>query len=188
MKKRATFLDFDDSFSFNIVQELVSIGLGVNVLHWMDFEELPETDLLVLGPGPGHPDDYQRIFPLIETWMKERRPLLGICLGHQIFWRMQGEEILQSKEPLHGQKIKLQLDSGWQEWLSLPAEVEVQRYNSLAVTAQSALRNPFFINCFQNDEIVMTRGEHLLTYQFHPESMGTSYRRSFFLPILTQLV
>lgn len=186
--KKVCFLDFDDSFTYNIIQELTELSFTVEVLHWQDFERLPVCDLLVLGPGPGHPDDYQRIFPLLRQWLLEKRALFAVCLGHQIFWRLQGEEIIQSKEPLHGQKIKLDLTPEWQEWLQLPAEVWVQRYNSLAVMGQSASRNPYFKNLSVDDEIVITRGEKLLSYQFHPESMGTSYRRSFFLPLLRELV
>lgn len=186
--KKVCFLDFDDSFTYNIIQELTDLKLKVEVVHWQDFEQLPQSDLLVLGPGPGHPDDYQRIFPLVQQWLDRKLPLFAICLGHQIFWRLQGEDIVQSKEPLHGQKIKLKLTPDWQQWLNLPSEVWVQRYNSLAVMGQSGLRNPYLKNLLADDEIVMTRGENILTYQFHPESMGTSFRRSFFLPLTRELV
>lgn len=183
--KKVLFLDFDDSFSYNIIQELTEIGFSVEVMHWLDFETLPETDLLVIGPGPGHPDDYQRIFPLLQEWHAQRKPLFGVCLGHQIFWRLQGEDIVQSKEPLHGQRITLSLNSEWQKWLGLKtSEVKVQRYNSLAVPAQSAVRNPYLTNFMVDEEIVMTRGANVLTYQFHPESLGTDDRKSFFQPLL----
>ncbi len=186
--KKATFIDFDDSFTYNVVQELTEVGFEVEVLHWMDFEVLPQVGLLVLGPGPGHPDDYQRIFPLIQDWLKQKRPLFGLCLGHQIYWKLQGEEVIRSKDPVHGQKIKLHLNSSWQDWLALPAEVLVQRYNSLAVPAQAAIRNPHVQNVIEHEEILITRGEKVITYQFHPESVGTSYRRSFFRPIFRDLV
>lgn len=185
---KALMIDFDDSFTFNIVQELTSLGFDVELLHWLDFEYLPVCDLLVLGPGPGHPDDYQRIFGLIEEWLKQKRALFGVCLGHQIFWRIQGEPILQSKEPLHGQKVLIKLNSDWQNWLKLPREVYVQRYNSLSVLAQSQIRFPHLTNFIADDEILMTRGEKLLTYQFHPESMGTSFRQSFFRPLVDEIV
>jgi anthranilate/para-aminobenzoate synthase component II len=38
---RATFVDFDDSFSYNVVQELEEIGISVDVINWKDFEALP---------------------------------------------------------------------------------------------------------------------------------------------------
>ncbi len=188
MKKNVCFIDFDDSFSYNIIQELNDIGLRVRVLHWMDMETLPSEEILILGPGPGHPDDYQRIFPVLQEWLKARRPFFGVCLGHQIFWRLQGESVVRSREPMHGQSIELMLDKQWQEFLSLPEKIRVQRYNSLAVPAQATLRNPVLENFIAGDEILITKGEGVLTYQFHPESMGTSFRRSFFRPLLNHLV
>lgn len=188
MKKRICFIDFDDSFSYNIIQEVHELGLDVRVLHWMDFDSLPPEEILILGPGPGHPDDYQRIFPQLQDWMRAQRPLFGICLGHQIFWRLQGESVVRSREPIHGQSVELKLDPEWQDYLRLPEKIQVQRYNSLAVPAQAALRNPQVKNFIVNDEILMTRGERVLTYQFHPESMGTSFRRSFFRPLTYDLV
>lgn len=180
---KATFIDFDDSFTFNVIQELTEVGFQVSVVHWKDYENNPEEGLLVLGPGPGHPDDYQQIFPLIQTWIENERPLFGVCLGHQIFWRIQGEEVLRSKMPIHGQKIKLELTPAWKEWLGVKGEVYVQRYNSLAVLGQSAIRNPYFQNFIQDDEILITKTPHVITYQFHPESIGTTYRKEFMSPV-----
>jgi anthranilate/para-aminobenzoate synthase component II len=42
---------------------------------------------------------------------------------------------------------------------------------------QAAVRNPFFQNFIQNDEILITKTPHIITYQFHPESIGTSFRK-----------
>lgn len=176
---KATFIDFEDSFSFNVVQELTNVGFTVEVINWQDYEKNPESGLLVLGPGPGHPDDYQRVYPLVREWLSRKGPLFGVCLGHQIFWRLQNEEVLRSKWPLHGQKIKLELTNEWREWLDIKDDVYVQRYNSLAVLAQSAWRNPEYRHFIQQDEILITRSSHIITYQFHPESIGTTYREHF---------
>ncbi len=181
--KKALFIDFDDSFTWNVIQELEISGFEVTVLHWMDLESVPDTDLLVLGPGPGHPDDYQRIFSVINEWLKMKKPFFGLCLGHQIFWRIRGETIYRSKEPLHGQRIILDLDNRWQEWLKLPAQVKVQRYNSLSVTEEVSIRNPDMQNLLRDGEVMISRGEKILTYQFHPESVGTSFRQGFFRPL-----
>jgi len=186
--KTALFIDFDDSFSYNIIQELMELGIKVKAIHWKDFESRPTEDLLVLGPGPGHPDDYQNIYPLVQEWLDQKRPFFGVCLGHQIFWRLQGEEIIRSKTPLHGQKILLNLDKMWRSWLNLSGKVFVQRYNSLCVPAQATLRNPYIENFIQDDEVLISKGSHFITYQFHPESLGTSYRKSFFMPILRVIV
>lgn len=187
--KKALFIDFDDSFSWNVIQELETAGFAVTVLHWMDLEDkVPETDLLVLGPGPGHPDDYQRIFPLIGEWLDEKKPFFGLCLGHQIFWRIRGENVYRSKDPVHGQRVSLTLDKEWQEWLRLPPNVRVQRYNSLSVMEEVSTRNPDVLNLLSEGEVMISRGKRFLTYQFHPESVGTSFRQAFFRPLHTFFV
>lgn len=189
MKKNATFIDFDDSFSWNVVQELTDIGFDLTVVNWKDFEVLPTSGLLVLGPGPGHPDDYQRIFPLVRDWLAAKKPFFGVCLGHQIFWRLQGEDVIRSKIPLHGQKVLLDLNPEWRAWLDCAEKkIFVQRYNSLTVIGDAQIRNPIFRSFIQDDEILMTRGEQVITYQFHPESLGTSFRDAFFRPLLRDLV
>lgn len=186
--KRALYLEFDDSFSFNVISELTKLPLEVVVVHWMDFESTDGFDLIVLGPGPGHPDDYQRIFPLIENWISDERPLLGICLGHQIYWRLLGEDVIRSKEPLHGQKVKLNLTPEWTSWLGVSGEVWVQRYNSLSVMGQVSTRYPHLKTFEVDGEIMITKGEKVITYQFHPESVGTTLPECFFRPVLRELV
>lgn len=181
--KKALFIDFDDSFTWNVIQELEVAGFEVTVLHWMDLDSISNTDLLVLGPGPGHPDDYQRIFPVITDWLKRKKPFFGLCLGHQIFWRIRGENIYRSKDPLHGQRIVLELESSWQEWLGLKSQATVQRYNSLCVTDEVSIRNPDIQSLTKDGEVMISRGENVLTYQFHPESVGTSFRQGFFRPL-----
>jgi anthranilate/para-aminobenzoate synthase component II len=109
-------------------------------------------------------------------------------LGHQIYWRLLGEGVVRSKEPLHGQKVSLILNETWQDFFQLPEELKVQRYNSLGVPAQAALRHPELKNVLIDDEIMISRTKSVLTYQFHPESLGTMCRQSFFLPLLRDFV
>jgi anthranilate/para-aminobenzoate synthase component II len=187
--KKALFIDFDDSITWNVIQELETANFSVSVLHWMDLDEtVPETDLLVLGPGPGHPDDYQTIFPVLTDWIEKKRPVFGLCLGHQILWRLRGEMVYRSKEPVHGHRVELTLDKNWQEFLSLPPKVKVQRYNALSVAGEVSIRNPDVRNVLLEGEVMISRGEHFLSYQFHPESVGTSFRQAFFRPLQTFFV
>lgn len=180
--KKALFIDFEDSFSYNVVQELIEVGLIVEVLNWKEFHAIGEQDLLVLGPGPGHPDDYQRIFPLIQAWQNQNKKIFGVCLGHQILWSIEGLRIGPAVLPLHGQKIRMNLTKDWQKWLDLPEEIWVQRYSSLAVKALS--EDQTGENFLQDGEILMSRTKKFISYQFHPESVGTKCRQNFFRPIL----
>ena len=184
--RKALFLDCEDSFSYNLVQELTEVGLEVKVIHWSELTEDHLSDLLVLGPGPGHPDDYQSIYPLIQSWLDQDKKIFGVCLGHQILWRLLGHEVRRSQFPLHGQKIQLNLNKDWQQWLKLPAGTWVQRYNSLAVTGSPAKEG--VVTHEENSEIILSRSKNFISYQFHPESVGTNCRRSFFNVIFSNLL
>lgn len=184
--KNVLFLDFEDSFSFNVIQELAELNLNITTKLWSDFTGTESFDLLVLGPGPGHPDDYQQIFPEISKCLERKIKVFGLCLGHQILWRLQGLEVSRCSQPVHGQKVELTLDRDWQKFLGLPELIKVQRYNSLAVKSMSC---PEGYRCLIKDgEVIMSRNSHQLSYQFHPESVGTSCRRSFFRPLLQDLL
>jgi anthranilate/para-aminobenzoate synthase component II len=185
---KALFVDFDDSFSYNVIQELEELGIKVQVINWKDLELTPQTDLLIFGPGPGHPDEYQRLFPLLQEWLSKKKPFFGICLGHQIFWTLRGEKVIRSKEPLHGQKVRLHLSPFWKEWLKLDEDPWVQRYNSLCILGTAQIQNPDVLSFIQDDEILLTKGENVITYQFHPESVGTTFRAAFFAPLLEHFV
>lgn len=183
---RALFIDFEDSFTYNVVQELMVAGLDVQVVHWNFFSIDHQADLLVLGPGPGHPDDYQILYPLIQSWLNKGGKIFAICLGHQILWRMRGKEVTRSEHPRHGQKVILELADDWQQWLKVPARVAVQRYNSLAVRGRSFEQG--VESHLEEGEIMISRSENTISYQFHPESVGTKCRPAFFNVIFSDLL
>jgi len=185
---KALFVDFEDSFSYNVVQELVEAKIDVRVIHWRDFLGTESEDLLVFGPGPGHPREYQEIFKKLYFWLERKKYFLGICLGHQIFWSMSGAEVLNSKTPIHGQKIKLILDDEWRAFFELRSDPWVQRYNSLCVPQKFSSLKQELKHFIQEDEILISRGERILTYQFHPESVGTNYPKAFFRPLIRDFV
>jgi anthranilate/para-aminobenzoate synthase component II len=138
-------------------------------------------DLLVLGPGPGHPKDYSLIFQSIQDALIAQKKILGICLGHQLIWYLKGFEISKSQKPMHGQKFQVNLSEDWQRWLNREKIIWVQRYNSLSVKMNDLPFNVFGI--IMEGELIMSRFGTVITYQFHPESLGTKCRQSFFRPI-----
>jgi anthranilate/para-aminobenzoate synthase component II len=176
--KKILFLDFEDSFTYNVVQSFEQLEVYVDVISWSDFNSNFDHDLLVLGPGPGHPNDYLSIFPEIKNWLNQGKKLFGLCLGHQIFWQIHGLIIEKSSFPLHGQAIRLELNQDWENWLGFEPhhEVFVQRYNSLAVRGESELTKNFI----QEGEILISYNNQIITYQFHPESIGTTCPDVFF--------
>lgn len=177
------FIDFQDSFSFNVVQELMRLGFEVRVYTYPHHQEAWSYDLVVLGPGPGHPDEYKDVLPRILERLDTKKKIFGVCLGHQLIWRALGFPVEKSQIPLHGQKVKIELTSFWMNYLKLPEMVSVQRYNSLVVQVKESEVPDGITVLFSQDELQMSKGPSWLSYQFHPESVGTSFQKSFFLPL-----
>lgn len=172
MLDKIIIVDFEDSFTFNIANVLYPYEKRVKVLSHGDFFHslLPELlksnekHAVILGPGPGHPDDYERYYAEIKKIQESRNCyLMGICLGHQILGKLKGYEVRRSKTPMHGQSVEVHFRGRL---------VRVQRYNSLAV----------FIEGSERDIVEFERG---ISYQFHPESIGTRDNDIFFKDLLS---
>ncbi len=177
------FIDFKDSFSFNIVQLLIETGFDVDIFAYPDMKNIWDYDLVVLGPGPGHPSEYEIIISPLKQRLMSDKKTFGICLGHQLIWSALGFNIIKSKYPLHGQKIEIKLDEDWRSYLELPKKVTVQRYNSLVVDVAEGEVPAGIVTSFNQEELQMSRTKNWLSYQFHPESVGTSCQKSFFTPL-----
>ena len=186
MRSHAWLVDFEDSFTYNIAAEVEKQGLSCEIVPWQRLRdpfaskgvELPQ--LIILGPGPGHPDEYG-VGPRLSTLWSTGIPLCGICLGHQLIGQLLGLDVVRSKNPLHGEKQKLSVPPRWQK-LGLPASVEVQRYNSLAVKAQARLPDGWE-GWVHEGEYMGFAHARAISYQFHPESVGTSCPEAFFRPL-----
>ena len=175
-----TLLDFEDSFTFNIANELwTHFALKVEVIHYQEGlkRKYDQGDTVILGPGPGHPDDYRSIFNQVESLLNNQKiKVIGICLGHQIIWRLLGAEVEHSRDPIHGQSVLLSLDKFWKDEFKINKnQIRVQRYNSLVVDRKTMDQAKVAeYNClFLNDELMASKGPRLMTFQFHPESIGT---------------
>jgi para-aminobenzoate synthetase component 2 len=84
---RLLVLDNYDSFTFNLVQYLGELGAETDVVR-NDVAKAPELVArghagIVISPGPGDPSSAGESIPLVHACAEARRPLLGVCLGHQ---------------------------------------------------------------------------------------------------------
>lgn len=182
---KIAFIDFQDSFSFNVVQKLMEVGFEVSVFTYPDHQKAWDEEYVLLGPGPGHPREYKSILPFLSSRLKSDKKTFGVCLGHQLIWSALGYEVERSKLPLHGQKVKMELDQDWMNFLNLKKTIEVQRYNSLVVQLEKGESPPGVSVFFSQNELQMSRSKNWVSYQFHPESVGTSFQNSFFSVLKT---
>lgn len=193
--------DFNDSFTYNIFSVLRLMDSSVEIevipleraLSFLQIlSESKEKCGVILGPGPGHPNDYSHLMGTIQKLMDKKSIfLMGICLGHQLIWNCLGGETEHCGAPIHGQTQEYVIPPFLQEKLTLPDTITVQRYNSLAVKINTEqLRqkeNQGWKFLVKHDELVMSYLDNILTYQFHPESIGTMSSESFFNPLIQEV-
>lgn len=191
-QKQVVIIDFDDSFTFNIASELYLLGLNAKVIHYNLLPSLvldSEVGIVILGPGPGHPDDYSFYYPYLKQIINNTNIfVMGICLGHQLIWKLKGASIFRLKQPLHGHSCIMQIPA-WSKYfdhLVINKKVLVQSYNSLAVLYDADLM-PVSSNVIHGSQVMASLFFNGISFQFHPESIGTSYPRIFFGPLKKKL-
>lgn len=183
-------LDFEDSFTWNIACELEMIGLTSQIIPFSSVQNhlikcknnTSVKKILLFGPGPGHPDEY--IFlqnHIAELLGFNNYFFMGICLGHQLLWKTLGVGTIQSDYPMHGQSVDVTLPN-WNYFSKYlrGKKVAVQKYNSLKLDHKS-LHEQLDEHVFFQEESLIGQFKRGITYQFHPESVGTTYRSEFFL-------
>ena len=103
-------IDNYDSFTFNLVQYLGSIGQELKVFR-NDAITLDEIDRLaperiVISPGPGRPENSGIIIQVIGEF-SGRIPILGVCLGHQAIGAAFGGDVVSAPQIMHGKTSEI---------------------------------------------------------------------------------
>jgi len=170
-------IDNYDSFTWNLAQALMSLGEEVRVVRndaiTADEAEALDFDRLVLSPGPGRPEGAGRSIELVRRFAG-KKPILGVCLGHQAIAAAFGAKIARAKRMLHGKVDDITHD-GKTLFCDLPNPLRVMRYHSLVVDP-STLPAGFEVSATSPDgDIMGIRNAQMRMegVQFHPESIGT---------------
>lgn len=172
---RVLLVDHYDSFTYNLAQGLAVAGAEV-LVHRHDALGLAEAITLspthvVLSPGPGRPEDTVVSTAVLRHFMG-RRPVLGVCLGHQLMAQIHGGRIVRVP-PVHGRASPVTHD-GATLFAGLPDPFDAARYHSLAVDP-AALPAGFTVSAWSDDVIMGLRHDPTGAegVQFHPESILT---------------
>ena len=178
MGPRVLVIDNYDSFVYNLVQYLGELGADP-IVHRHDARSLDEIfeidpDAILISPGPGTPDDAGLSNEVIRAF-SGRRPVLGVCLGHQCLGQVFGGRVVRAPQVMHGKTSVIHHD-GRGVFSGLPNPFEATRYHSLIVERDS-VPSVLEISAETDDGIVMGLRHRELAVegvQFHPESILTA--------------
>jgi para-aminobenzoate synthetase component 2 len=177
MSKRVIVIDNYDSFTYNLVQYLESLGAVCDVrLNDKTTTEQVLADApdgVLLSPGPGTPDDAGVTLDLIARG-QGKVPIFGVCLGHQSIGQTFGGNVIRAPRLMHGKTSPIEHD-GKSIFSGLPSPFDATRYHSLIIDEQG------FPDCLEvtarteAGEIMGVRHKTLPIegVQFHPESILT---------------
>jgi anthranilate synthase component 2 len=170
-------LDNYDSFTWNIVHYLRELGAEVRVER---NDALTAAEALASGagaflisPGPGRPEQAGVSLDLVAACAEARRPLLGICLGHQAIALRFGARV-EAGTPMHGKTCPVRHD-GSGLFDALPSPFTAARYHSLTVVPEG-VPDSLIVNATGDDSTVQGLRHRTLpihSVQFHPESIAS---------------
>ena len=185
-KNAVLLIDNLDSFTYNIAHSVCGLGHHVNIISGRSKTDISAQQLIeelqpshiILGPGPGWPQDSQITMDFASLSLKgQTPPLLGICLGHQAIGVASGVELVPSPiGPVHGTPVKCLHDqSGLFQGMS---DVSMTRYNSLTLLTTDLLAHTTIAVNATDDTKSLVLGLHskhvpVFGVQFHPESVGS---------------
>jgi anthranilate synthase/aminodeoxychorismate synthase-like glutamine amidotransferase len=174
-------LDNYDSFTYNLVQYLGELGADVEVRRndqvTVDEVERMRPERIVISPGPRTPREAGISVELIKR-MSGKRPILGVCLGHQAIGEAFGGDVVRARHLMHGKTSAVQHDSQTL-FRGMPQPMTATRYHSLIVSERGLPRD-LEISAWSDEEdgsrvIMGLRHRKYPTegVQFHPESVLT---------------
>jgi 2-amino-4-deoxychorismate synthase len=173
--RRVLLIDAEDTFTAMLAHQLRALGLAAVVRGYNEPYVLDESDVVVLGPGPGDPRDASdvriaRLRSAVRTLLGNRRPFFAVCLSHQVLSLELGLELVRRDTPNQGVQREIDL-FGTRERVGL--------YNSFVARSGSdsldcdragrveVCRDP------QTGDVYALRGTGFASVQFHPESILT---------------
>lgn len=173
-------IDNYDSFTYNLVHYVEELGHKVQVYRndKISISKILKLNpkKIIISPGPCTPNEAGICLELIKKLYK-KKPILGVCLGHQSIGQAFGAKIVKASKIMHG-KTSLINNNGSKIFKGLPKKFEATRYHSLVIKNGTLPQNFRTIADTDDNKMKVIMGiEHneypCFGVQFHPESIAS---------------
>lgn len=109
-------IDAEDMWTQMLAHQVRHVGMTAEVRRWdtVQVDDVLAPDLVLFGPGPGDPDDpsdarLAQLRQLMAARLEAARPLLAVCLSHQVLSRLAGLKITKLERPNQGVQLAVDL-------------------------------------------------------------------------------
>ena len=173
---KIVIIDNYDSFTYNLAHLVKALGAEVTVYRNDQFtlNQLEPFDKIILSPGPGIPSEAGLLLQVIKEYAG-RKPMLGVCLGHQAIGEAFGGSLTNLSEVYHGIASTITHFGNDPIFQGIDYHFEVGRYHSWVVDKEN------FPDCLEitaeseEGQIMALKHKNYNIHgiQFHPESVLT---------------
>ncbi len=174
--QRVVIIDNYDSFTYNLAHLVRQLGYTVEVYRNDQFtlNQLEPFSKIVLSPGPGIPEEAGLLMDVIRAYAG-RKPMLGVCLGHQAIGEVFGGKLTNLSEVYHGVATEGTQFGNDPIFAGLPRRIVMGRYHSWVVD-RAGFPDSLEVTAVSDEGQIMAlrhRNYNIHGIQFHPESVLT---------------
>ena len=172
-------IDNYDSFTYNLYQYMGIFTDEIKVVRndKITIEQIEEInpEKIVLSPGPKSPKDAGICLDVVKHFAG-KKPILGICLGHQTIGEAFGATVSYAKKIFHGKQSTIDHD-GTGIFQGINSPIKVARYHSLAIIEETMPDCLTVTAKTEDGEIMAVKHKEfpVIGLQFHPESIYTEH-------------
>ncbi|MDE6096408.1 MAG: aminodeoxychorismate/anthranilate synthase component II [Muribaculaceae bacterium] len=169
-------LDNYDSFTYNIVHAVRESGVEPTVARndKISLEEIDAFDKIIISPGPGIPSEAGILPDMLRTYAG-KKPIFGVCLGHQAIGECFGARLENLEDVYHGVQTPAHVTGEDYILEGMGTDFPVGRYHSWIVSGED-LPDCLVVTSRDDDGKIMSlrhRDLDIHGVQFHPESLLT---------------
>ena len=173
---KVVIIDNYDSFTYNLSHLVKELGVEVTVLRNDQFslDEIEKFNKIILSPGPGIPSEAGLLLDVIHRYAG-KKPILGVCLGHQAIGEAFGAKLENLSDVFHGVATLCHITVDDAIFSGIDRDITIGRYHSWVVSREN------FPDCLEitaeslEGQIMALRHKtmNVRGIQFHPESVLT---------------